>query len=68
MKTFDTAKDNIKDILAALSPASGQASDSVRQTVADIIEKVKTEGDNAVLELGRKFDSPDLNAIEVTTE
>ncbi|MBO7393701.1 MAG: histidinol dehydrogenase [Abditibacteriota bacterium] len=68
MKTFDTAKDNIKDILAALSPASGQASDSVRQTVADIIEKVKTEGDKALLELGRKFDSPDLDAIEVTTE
>jgi histidinol dehydrogenase len=34
--------------------------------VRDIVDDVRSRGDAALLELGRKFDSPELNSIEVT--
>ncbi len=40
----------------------------VSDIVADIIEKVKTEGDKAVLEYTAKFDRAELTALEVTKE
>lgn len=68
MKIFETVNDNINDIITALSPDSAQPSKSVVQTVSDIIDNVKKHGDEALLDLGKRFDSPDLTSIEVTQD
>ncbi len=46
------------------------AENNCRDLVADIIEQVKTRGNEAVLEYNRKFDAPDLSldALKVSTE
>lgn len=41
---------------------------AVSSTVADIIEKVRTEGDSALLELTEKFDGVKLSSLEVSKE
>lgn len=43
-----------------------QMSSNVEQTVSDIIEDVKKNGDKAVLEYCRKFDKAELKNLEVT--
>ncbi|MDZ7850437.1 MAG: histidinol dehydrogenase [Halodesulfurarchaeum sp.] len=40
--------------------------ESERETVREIIEQVRTDGDAAIRELSRRFDGVDLDSIEIT--
>ena len=66
MKIFEAGRDPEEEIDAALAPPSRPAAEEVEQTVKDIIAEVRARGDQALLELGQRFDSPDLTAIQVS--
>ncbi|MFQ3548146.1 MAG: histidinol dehydrogenase [Armatimonadota bacterium] len=66
MKIFETEKDSYNDILAAVAPKNAGSAEDIANLVASIIDDVKTRGDEALLELGKKFDSPNLDNIVVT--
>ncbi len=42
-----------------------QDNPAVESTVREIITRVKVEGDAALVDLGRKFDNPDLDSLEI---
>lgn len=46
----------------------GETSFDVSETVDEIIENVKTNGDKALLEYSKKFDKAELKSLEVTAE
>lgn len=48
--------------------ARGESTFDVTQTVAEIIENVKANGDQALIEYCKQFDKADLSSLEVTTE
>ncbi|MEP6756163.1 MAG: histidinol dehydrogenase [Chthonomonadales bacterium] len=50
----------------ALVRSTLQENPKVESTVKEIIARVQAEGDLALLELGRKFDCPNLDDLEVT--
>ncbi len=62
MRFLETAKDPQEQIRAALTAGSPADDDAVEQTVREIIARVRSEGDAALLDLGRRFDSPDWKA------
>lgn len=68
MKILETDRNSKNEILAALLPAEVGPNNELEQTVRNIINDVKKRGDIALLELGRKFDSPYLEVIKVTEE
>lgn len=63
MKILETERDPANEILTALTSEAHGPDLEVEQTVRGIIADVKKRGDAALLELGKKFDSPELNAI-----
>ena len=63
MKILETERDPAAEILAALTSQARGPDPEVEATVREIIAGVRERGDKAILELGRKFDSPDLSAI-----
>jgi histidinol dehydrogenase len=69
MRIINTQFDGLN---AALDAVKSQVSDTdnfkLQETVKGIIADVKIRGDEALIELGRKFDSPELSAIKVTAE
>ncbi|SUG32599.1 histidinol dehydrogenase [Salmonella enterica subsp. arizonae] len=44
------------------------ASDSITRTVSDILDNVKTRGDDALREYGAKFDKTEVTSLRVTAE
>lgn len=48
--------------------ARGKSSFDVADTVTEIIENVKNNGDNALFEYCKKFDKAELSSLEVTSE
>ena len=48
--------------------ARGKSSFDVADTVTEIIENVKTNGDAALFEYSKKFDKAELSSLEVTSE
>lgn len=42
--------------------------ESERETVRDIIEQVRTDGDDALIDLSRRFDDVNLDRIEITDQ
>ncbi len=60
IKPFTTKSPEGEQCLQALLNRFQPADNSCRDLVADIIEQVKSRGDEAVLEYTRKFDAPDL--------
>ena len=52
-------------IIADLLQRFEATDDSCRQAVGDILSRVRAEGDAAVVEYGRKFDSPDLTVEQL---
>lgn len=70
MRIVKLTEDTKKDILKGLLKRSPSSYGSYEQTVADIIEDVRTNGDDAVLAYTKKFDKFELNAenIKVTRE
>ena len=68
MKIFETVRDPMEEVLAALSAEAAGPDEELQTTVRDIIADVKARGDEALLELGRKFDSPDLEGLRATED
>lgn len=66
MKIFETERDPLSDVLAALAPQVTGPDTEVAKTVSEIIADVRARGDEAVLELGRRYDAPELAELRVT--
>ena len=65
MKIFETGRDCTADIVSALTTESHGPDPELQKTVSRIIDDVRQRGDAALLEMGRRFDSPDLQGIRV---
>ena len=63
MRSFDTARDSLETIHAALTARDTARDAQVEATVRTILDDVKSRGDAAVLDATRRFDWP-----EATTE
>ena len=59
MCQFDTARDSLETIQAALTARDTARDASVEATVRTILDDVKARGDAAVLDLTRRFDWPE---------
>ena len=68
MKIFETGRDPMDEVLAALSARAAGPDGELQTTVRDIIADVKARSDEALLELGKKFDSPDLAGLSATED
>ncbi len=68
MKIFETERDSIADIRAALSADNTKQDIELEHIVREIIKDVRLRGDIALIELGKRFDSPELSDIVVTEE
>lgn len=70
MRIVKLTESTKKDILSDLLKRSPSSYGAYEATVAEIIENVKTKGDEAVFDYTRQFDKFDLNAgnIQVTRE
>lgn len=68
MRTVKLTKETISNILEGMLKRSPNSYGEYEKTVADILAKVKAEGDKALFEFTKKFDKFDLNAgnIKVT--
>lgn len=63
MRILETDRDPAAEILSALTSEAQGPDPELQETVRKIIADVRERGDAALLELGRKFDSPDLSSI-----
>lgn len=68
MKIFETDRDSADDILDALSPKATGPDTEIEKIVRNIVADVRSRGDEALIELGRKFDSPNLNSLRVSED
>lgn len=55
-----------KERLDGNSPSSVLNTDTLRNTVKEVLDKVKTEGDKAVREYEERFDKVKLDSLGVT--
>lgn len=67
---YSTSSQEGKQQLAGLADRFQLADSSCRQNVTDIINDIRTRGDDALLEYTRKFDSPNmtLDQLKVTAD
>lgn len=70
MRTVKLTKETISNILDGMLKRSPNSYGEYEKTVADILAKVKEQGDKALFEFTKKFDKFDLNEsnIKVTEE
>lgn len=68
MKIYETGRDSAAEIISALTTEAQGPDPALQDTVSKIIADVRSRGDAALLEMGRKFDSPELQNIRVTEE
>ena len=66
MNILETERDAKSDVLAALTAQPAGSDPELESTVRDIIADVRKRGDEALLELGRRFDCSELADIRVT--
>lgn len=63
MRILETDRDPADEILSALTSEAQGPDPELQETVRRIVADVRKRGDTALLELGRKFDSPELETI-----
>ncbi|MBI2844030.1 MAG: histidinol dehydrogenase [Armatimonadetes bacterium] len=68
MKIFEIGRDPQAEIDAALAPPERPATEEVERITREIIAYVIARRDQALLELGRRFDSADLTSLAVREE
>lgn len=68
MKVFNTKTDSKDIIEKALSAEISDEDNKIFGIVKNIIKDVREGGDKVLLELGQKFDSPNLKSLKVTEE
>ncbi|MDD6771003.1 histidinol dehydrogenase [Inconstantimicrobium porci] len=66
LKYMEVNEISKQQLIKSLRSRSLKADESVTKSVADIIEKVKNEGDKALYELTERFDLVKLDSFEVT--
>ncbi len=66
MRILETNRDPASEILSALTSEAEGPDPELQETVRNIIADVRSRGDSALLELGREFDSPDLQSLQAT--
>lgn len=66
MRIFEIGRDPQAEIDAALTPPDRPSTEEVEEATRAIIADVRSRGDQALLELGQKFDSPNLSGISVS--
>lgn len=67
MRILETDRDPAGEISAALKPAESGANLELERTVREIIADVRERGDQALIDYGRKFDSPFLDHLQATS-
>src|SRR5260221_6040453 len=65
MRVIRVAADGFEAAAAALRRSPLPANPAAEETVDRIIADGRERGDSALIELGRRFDSPDLESLEV---
>ena len=65
MRILDVNKDTIDELLSRLLKRSPTNYTQFESVVADVIAKVRTEGDAAVFAYTKKFDGADMNASNI---
>lgn len=65
MRVLDVGKEGYKAACTVLKRDTLQDNPRVEGIVQEIVADVRARGDAALLELGRRFDSPDLSSLEV---
>ncbi len=65
MRILDVNKDTIDELLSRLLKRSPTNYSQYESVVADVIAKVRTEGDAAVFAYTKKFDGADINASNI---
>ncbi|MBQ1472479.1 MAG: histidinol dehydrogenase, partial [Lachnospiraceae bacterium] len=65
MRILDVNKDTIDELLSRLLKRSPTNYTQYESVVADVIAKVRTEGDAAVFAYTKKFDGADINASNI---
>ena len=68
MKIFEIGRDSQAEIDEALAVPDRPSSEAVEETVKEIIADVRARGDQALLELGQRFDSPNISSITVSED
>ncbi len=63
IRTIDTATE---DVFALLHKRSAKQDADAQRIVAEIIEDVRSRGDQALIDSGRRFDAPELQSIKVS--
>lgn len=66
MRWIEVATDGYEAALKALRRELPEADSRLSNLVSGIIAEVRRRGDDALLELGRRFDAPDLESLVVT--
>lgn len=66
MRILETDRDPASAIREALTSEAQGPDPELQETVRNIIAGVRSRGDEALLELGRKFDSPELQSLRAT--
>jgi len=65
MKILETERDPISEVLEALRAEPPGADRDLEAKVREVIADVRRRGDEALMELGRKLDSPELAELRV---
>ncbi|MDH7601608.1 MAG: histidinol dehydrogenase [Armatimonadota bacterium] len=65
MRLLDTERESLNSVVEILTRAS-ETDQRVVSAVQNVIADVRARGDEALLELGRKFDCPDLKDLRVS--
>lgn len=68
MRIIDVATEGYETAAKALRREPLQDNARLEETVRGILADVKERGDEALIELGRRFDSPSLDGLEVTPQ
>ncbi|MEN6521016.1 MAG: histidinol dehydrogenase [Armatimonadota bacterium] len=66
MKIFEIGRDPQSEIDAAIASPERPAAEKIEQVTKEIIADVRSRGDQALIELGQKFDSAELSSLSVT--
>lgn len=66
MRILDTARDSFESVVETLTSQIAEVDQQIQRIVQDVITDVRSRGDQALLELGRKFDCPELSELRVS--
>lgn len=65
MKLYLSSKDEMSELFACLKSRNSEERQDVTETVREIINAVRLEGDNALFQYTQKFDGVSLESLEV---